>query len=162
GKCPACGSWMYVPCTPLPTVAAARAEPAAPATGRKEVDAVSLAEVELPPEKPARAEPRPASKAEEIAEARLHEEASPEAPTRQLSRFAAVLVLLALLALGAVATSPFIPPSAYRLTGELLPAMTGVAKPHGVSDELMIYVVSVPAGVAGVVLLSLLVALVSG
>src|SRR5262245_63835649 len=57
GKCPACGSWMYVPRTPLPAVAAARAEPAPLATGRKEVDAVSLAEVELPPEKPARAEP---------------------------------------------------------------------------------------------------------
>src|SRR5262249_18601943 len=140
----------------------ARAEPAPLATGRKEMDAVSLAEVELPPEKPTHAEPRPASKAEEVAEEVFPEESSPEEPKRQFSRFAAVLVVLAMLALGAVAAGPSIPPQTYGLSGDLPPALSGVPKPHGISDEMTAYVIGVPAGVAGVVLLGLVIALVSG
>ena len=55
GKCPACGSWMYVPRTPLPSVTASRAEPAGPVTHGQEVDAVSLLEDETAAAKPTRA-----------------------------------------------------------------------------------------------------------
>ncbi len=169
GKCPACAAWMYVPVvgnmpslvTPRPpeleaAAAAGNAEPPAPV-----LQAVSLAEVELPPVAEAVAEParpRRHPRVEEEEEPALavaeidEEEPDEEKPRKYFSWVALLLVFLGMLALGAVAGAPFLPPPKHDSPTRA--ALTGI---DPVYQQIII---GGPIGVAVVAALCILLGLV--
>lgn len=161
GKCPACGSWMYVPDTgALPSMAAPRpqglheaaaswkAEPrqAAPPEGRS----VRLEDAVAPPAAPAPAG-EPAVAAEE----------GPARPGRKFSWAGALLLVLAMAALGLVWAAPYLPK----------PEARGSAGPEGEAAALALkgledhqfhgHLQALAPCVAGGALLCLLAALVA-
>jgi hypothetical protein len=129
GKCPACGSWMYVP--------ASGAMPS-------EVGAQGV-HLEQPPASPP--VPAPATPM------------APAVPARGFSVVTALLVLLGCAALGAVCAAPFLAEPRIEVSGDFAKQLPN-RKLTGIQFEEAPYTVYVPAGIAAVALLSLLVALV--
>jgi hypothetical protein len=138
GKCPACASWMYIPRVEhAPSAAAPRPQ-------------VPVAMPIAAPKAQAAETPAPA-----------RAEQGPTTPKKHFSRPAALCLLLGMLSLGAVAATPYLDPGELAASGDVVKALPTRAI-EGIKEDVKPYVIGIPAGAAGLVLLSLLVGLVSG
>jgi hypothetical protein len=166
GKCPACGSWMYVPRTGfVPSMAAPRPEgleesasawknpPPAARADKEEVAAVVFDDDE-PRAKGRRAE---AVLDEEAPEAEVEVEG--EKPRRLVSWLATILVLLGMLSLGAFAATPYLEEGRIPPSG-VFAHDVGSQRRIGIDPEHGFYITCAGAAVAAGALLCLLAALV--
>jgi hypothetical protein len=152
GKCPTCGSWMYIP--ELQQVPAPRPEAVdttLPWTAPAQRSALGEALQEPPLRVRDEEDDRPA-----------RGKARPEEPTEgdpklkpRFSWAAAVFLVLGMLSLGAVAATPFLDVGEFEATG-VFATDYGSRKPEGIKKEFKTWVMAVPGGIAGMALLSLL------
>jgi hypothetical protein len=177
GKCPACGSWMYVPRTgyqpslavPRPegleeAAAAWKSPPAAPARAEKEEVTAVLFEDDatiVHQEHSPRVQGERAAPAEEVLDAVEPDVVEAEKPRRGLGWLVTSLVVLGMLSLGAVSASPYLEMATTPATGEFAQDI-GAQPPRGIPDEQAAWVTWGSAGVAAGALLCLLAGLVAG
>jgi hypothetical protein len=185
GKCPACGSWMYIPKTgAMPSIvaprpaeleqSAARAREEARPAARKAEPArqpvaaaanhqpiLSAADMALLPEP---AEPKPAharfpiQDEEPPAVAEAAEEPAETKPKKHFSWLAVLLMLLGIASLGAIAAAPYLQRADLIATGDLVNILP---KPNVIDEASIPYVAGAPGVVAVLALLSLLMGLVT-
>jgi hypothetical protein len=183
GKCPACGSWMYIPVTgqmpsmvvPRPGAldeAAAWAAEEPRAAARKPVGRGPVL-AELAEEPPLLAEPvQPSSRGRPRVEERVEEEAAvvaaaeeaveaeaaPEKPKKHFSWLAVLLLVLGLLSLGGAAAAPFLAGPSIHRTGDFEGLLPSFVK--GIDEPMIPYVAGAPGVVAFLAFLCLLIGLV--
>lgn len=173
GRCPSCKAWMYVP---RATGSASRAEvpvvdpdDAMPWTAEKPVARAAVPMAEDPesesfplggPAAAAKTAPRKSAKQVAVDEDPGATDEGAEQPKR-LGYLPVLLLFLGLLGLGAVAAAPFLEKPKYAPSGVFV-TETAPIRPTGIDDEKATYVMGAAGGVAGVVLLILLIGKFTG
>jgi hypothetical protein len=82
-------------------------------------------------------------------------------PRKPFSRLAALCLVLGMLSLGAVGATPFLEPGELLATEDMAKEI-GSRHIEGIREDVKPYVIGIPAGVASLVLLSLVIGLASG
>jgi hypothetical protein len=170
GKCPACGSWMYIPVTgQMPSMMVPRpaglgeAAAWAPEERQKAARQPVAAAAGRQPMLVEPVTPGPSRARQVVEEAVLAtedepHEVQPDRPKKHFSWLAVVFLVLAMLSLGAAAAAPFLPVERIDKTEEfvqLLPTLTG-----RIADPMIPYVAGAPGVVAFLAFLCLLLGLV--
>lgn len=172
GKCPSCGSWMYVPHSgQMPSMGIPRPE------GLEEMAMWKHGgnpQPALGASVPSTESAHPRASAEPAQATSSGEESTMTAgqmvgegeqiqatKKRKFSRLTALVILLGMLGLGAVSAAPYLQPPRLEGSGEMGKDIGGDL-PRGVREDHALYVTLFPAGVAAFGLLALLAGLLAG